>query len=116
MNLQNQAVCKRCGQGMELVANIAPTRTESGLVAFLCMDCGATESALVYPGNRSLQADHEQPKKHGERGFRIMSSGEGHWYWEVVTGDRAVITRGVADNEPAAYQQASAAVRQASLS
>jgi hypothetical protein len=33
MTLQNQAVCKRCGQGMELVANIAPTRAESGLVA-----------------------------------------------------------------------------------
>jgi predicted RNA-binding Zn-ribbon protein involved in translation (DUF1610 family) len=48
MNLENQAVCKRCGQSMELVADIAPIGAEPGLVAFLCTDCGATESTLVY--------------------------------------------------------------------
>jgi hypothetical protein len=53
MKLANQAVCKRCGKGMEMVANIAPIGAEPGLVAFLCADCGATESTLVYPLDRT---------------------------------------------------------------
>jgi hypothetical protein len=60
MNLANQAVCKQCRQGMEMVANIAPIGAEPGLVAFLCTDCGATESALIYPVNGTRQVDHEQ--------------------------------------------------------
>jgi hypothetical protein len=47
--------------------------------------------------------------------FRIMPSGNGCWYWEVIAGGRSVITRGVADNEPAACHQASEAARKAKL-
>src|SRR5262245_31510150 len=31
--------------------------------------------------------------------FRVMPSGDGRWYWEVIVG-RTVVKRGVADNEP----------------
>ena len=47
--------------------------------------------------------------------FRIMPSGDGQWYWEVVTSGNNVITRGVADDEPAACQEASEAARKAKL-
>ena len=49
--------------------------------------------------------------------FRIMPNGErdSRWYWEVIIGGRTVVTRGVADTEPAACQEASAAARTAKL-
>jgi hypothetical protein len=47
--------------------------------------------------------------------FRIMPSGDGQSYWEVVTGGNNVMTRGVADNEPAACQEATEAARKAKL-
>jgi hypothetical protein len=47
--------------------------------------------------------------------FRIMPNGDGRWYWEVIQGGRAVVTRGVADNEPSACQEASAAARKQNL-
>ncbi len=47
--------------------------------------------------------------------FRIMPSGNGRWYWEVITGGRRVITRGLADTEPAACQEAGDAARAANL-
>ena len=47
--------------------------------------------------------------------FRIMPNGDGRWYWEVIQGGRAVITRGVADNEPSACQEASDAARKQNL-
>jgi hypothetical protein len=47
--------------------------------------------------------------------FRILPSGNGSWYWEVIQGQRTVINRGLADNEPAACQEASQAARQAKL-
>jgi hypothetical protein len=43
------AVCKRCGNGMKAVVEIAPFGTHPGLIAFVCDDCGATESRLLYP-------------------------------------------------------------------
>jgi hypothetical protein len=46
--------------------------------------------------------------------FRIMPSGDGRWYWEVILG-RRVIRRGVADDEPNACQDASNAARDAKL-
>jgi len=46
--------------------------------------------------------------------FRIMPSGNGRWYWEVIVG-RRVIKRGVADDEPNACQDASDAARDANL-
>lgn len=67
MELANQAACKRCGQAMEMVANIASIGAEPGLVAFLCTDCGATESALVYPGNRTRQVHRVQHGPHAEK-------------------------------------------------
>jgi hypothetical protein len=47
--------------------------------------------------------------------FRIMPNGgdDNRWYWEVLIGGRMVVTRGVADNEPAACQEASDAAREA---
>jgi hypothetical protein len=46
--------------------------------------------------------------------FRIMPSGDGRWYWEVIIG-RHVVKRGVADDEPNACQDASDAARGANL-
>ena len=46
--------------------------------------------------------------------FRIMPSGDGHWYWEVIRG-HDVIMRGVADTEPKACEEASDAARKAKL-
>ena len=47
--------------------------------------------------------------------FRIMPSGDGRWYREVIKDGRTIITRGVADNEPDACKEASEAARQAGL-
>jgi hypothetical protein len=47
--------------------------------------------------------------------FRIMPSGDGCWYWEVIADGGSVVTRGVADDEPAACHQASEAARKARL-
>jgi hypothetical protein len=47
--------------------------------------------------------------------FRIMPSGNGRWYWEIVTEGYEVVTRGLSDNEPAACQDASDAARKAKL-
>ena len=48
MQIVNQARYQRCGQAMERVAEIAPSGSEPGLVAFSCSDCGSTGSALVW--------------------------------------------------------------------
>ena len=47
--------------------------------------------------------------------FRVMPSGADGWYWEIIRDGREVITRGVADSEPAACQEASDAAREAKL-
>ena len=49
--------------------------------------------------------------------FRVMPSGDGRWYWEVIVSRSgpAVIARGVADSEPAACKEASEAARKAQL-
>jgi hypothetical protein len=46
--------------------------------------------------------------------FRVMPSGDGRWYWEVIRG-RDVIMRGVADTEPEACKEAGDAARKAKL-
>jgi hypothetical protein len=46
--------------------------------------------------------------------FRVMPSGDGRWYWEVIV-ERSVVKRGVADNERAACQEASEAAHEAKL-
>jgi len=40
--------------------------------------------------------------------FRVMPSGDGHWYWEIVRGGQQVIMCGVADSEPAACKEVTA--------
>jgi hypothetical protein len=62
MMLQNQAICRRCGQGMETVAEIPPMGRGPGLRAFLCADCGETESALVYPSQAGHQGRGDQSR------------------------------------------------------
>jgi hypothetical protein len=47
--------------------------------------------------------------------LRIMPSGDGCWYWEVVKDGRIVIKRGVADTQPGACQDANAAAQDAKL-
>ena len=49
--------------------------------------------------------------------FRVMPSGgrDGRWYWEVIIGSRTVVSRGLADTEPKACQDASNAARKAEL-
>jgi hypothetical protein len=47
--------------------------------------------------------------------FRIMPSGDGRWYWEVIRGGRNVVHRGVSDTEPSACQEAAEAARKAKL-
>jgi hypothetical protein len=46
--------------------------------------------------------------------LRIMPSGDGGWYWEVINL-KEVIARGVADTEPDACKQAGDAARKAKL-
>jgi hypothetical protein len=55
VRLKNQVACKRCGRGMQTVAEIAPMGRSPGLVAFLCEDWGETHSTLIYPRD-----DHDQ--------------------------------------------------------
>ncbi len=46
--------------------------------------------------------------------LRIMPSGDGGWYWEVINL-KEVIARDVADTEPDACEQAADAARKAGL-
>jgi hypothetical protein len=45
---------------MQEVANIEPIGSTPGLVAFLCVDCGLTDSILVYSVNRGGKVNHKQ--------------------------------------------------------
>ena len=49
MRLSNQSVCRRCVRPMQEVASIQPFGINPGLIAFLCIECGTTDSILVYP-------------------------------------------------------------------
>jgi hypothetical protein len=51
MNVVAQRACRRCGHPMPSVAEIAPFGGDPGLVAFMCTDCGATDSVLIHPEN-----------------------------------------------------------------
>jgi RNase P subunit RPR2 len=44
-----QTTCRKCGQPMQAVANVAPRSGEPGLIAYQCPACGAGHSDLVYP-------------------------------------------------------------------
>ena len=41
--------------------------------------------------------------------YRIMPSGDGHWYWEIVADENEVLKRGVSDTADAAAGDAKAA-------
>ena len=60
MNLVNQVACKRCGSGMKTVVEIAPFGNHPGLIAFVCDDCGVTESRLLYPLGIDRRVVHER--------------------------------------------------------
>jgi hypothetical protein len=47
--------------------------------------------------------------------FRIMPSGNGGWYWEVIANAHSVVSRGLADTQSAASQEATEAARKAKL-
>ena len=47
--------------------------------------------------------------------FQIMPSGNGGWYWEVIANAHSVVSRGLADTQSAASQEAAEAARKAKL-
>jgi hypothetical protein len=47
--------------------------------------------------------------------FRIMPSGDGSWYWEVIEDGRSIVQRGVASTQPGACAEAHAAAETAGL-
>ena len=55
MRFVNQNLCRRCTRRMQEIANIEPIGSTPGLVAFLCVECGSTDSILVYPVNRGRE-------------------------------------------------------------
>ena len=51
-------VCRRCSRRMQQVANIDANGSTPGLVAFLCVWCGSTDSVLIYPINGRREVEH----------------------------------------------------------
>jgi len=47
---------------MREVAEITPFGSDPGLIAFVCTYCGATDSAIVYPKNKTSEMDLSQTK------------------------------------------------------
>ena len=45
---------------MREVAEITPIGSDPGLVAFVCTYCGAADSAIVYPKNKTSEMDLSQ--------------------------------------------------------
>jgi hypothetical protein len=41
---------------MQMIATIEPSGRDPGLVAFVCAECDAADSTLVYPVNRTREA------------------------------------------------------------
>ena len=46
---------------MREVAEITPIGSNPGLVAFVCTYCGAADSAIVYPKNKTFETPDEAP-------------------------------------------------------
>jgi hypothetical protein len=55
-----QANCRRCRRAMREVAEIIPIGSDPGLVAFVCTNCGAADSAIVYAKNKTLDLSQAQ--------------------------------------------------------
>jgi hypothetical protein len=60
MRFRNQNVCRRCARAMQEVAAIEPIGCNPGLVAFVCAECGSTDSILVHPVNQAREVDRKQ--------------------------------------------------------
>ena len=56
----SQATCKKCGQGMRMVARIAPMGGSKGLIAFLCSDCDVADTILVDPEMQRSEAPSDE--------------------------------------------------------
>jgi hypothetical protein len=67
---------------------------------------------MIFVTSESGPNDQTSPFKTIE--FAVNPGDEGGWYWEVIRGREAIL-RGVAETEPAACEQASAAARKAKL-
>jgi hypothetical protein len=63
MKLSERA-CKDCGARMDTVADISPQGDEPGLRAFVCSECGAVDSVLIYPES---YLEPEDPTYHGNQ-------------------------------------------------
>jgi hypothetical protein len=48
---------------MQEVATIEPFGCNPGLVAFLCAECGSTNSILVHPLNQVREVDRKQQEQ-----------------------------------------------------
>jgi hypothetical protein len=66
MRLAHRVVCGRCRHKMQMVASIEPSGCDPGLVAFVCAECDAADSTLVYPANRIREASRPYPQ-HAEQ-------------------------------------------------
>jgi hypothetical protein len=53
MKYPQQSTCKRCQREMTEVATILPMGGSPGLVAFLCAQCGKSNSILIEPKQQS---------------------------------------------------------------
>jgi hypothetical protein len=56
MKFAEKSICKGCHREMDEVATILPMGGNPGLVAFLCAQCGKSESMLVYSIRHAGQA------------------------------------------------------------
>ena len=65
MNVVAQRACKRCRHPMSRVAEIGPFGGGPGLVAFMCTDCGTTDSVLVHEPHMARGADHKRDQNPG---------------------------------------------------
>ena len=61
MIFQNQGICRRCNVEMQTVATIDPMGGGPGLIAFVCTNCGASNSVLVYPTKKTRQVNYGRP-------------------------------------------------------
>jgi hypothetical protein len=60
MKFPEQSICKGCYWEMEHVATILPMGGSPGLVAFLCAQCGKSESILVHRISNAELAQHRE--------------------------------------------------------
>ena len=70
MHITMPPVCRTCGRVMDRVAEIAPLRSDPGLLAFLCSHCGASDSILVHTGSLDRRVDHASTGANVE--FRVI--------------------------------------------